>query len=164
MDVRDSREFALLSDDITVLAVCCNGTDTPAVEERSFPAEYEVTKQAVAYVAETLRNMHASADVINRFNACTDEIFSNIAKFAYPDKEGKARVSVERRPDKYVVTFADSGVPFDPLGYVNSELALPAKKRKPGGLGISLVKRLTSEVSYAYAGGENRLTLTVNIN
>lgn len=150
------------ADDITVLTVCYNGSEAPVTAQRSFPAEYEVTKDAIAYVADVLQKAQASDAIVDRFKVCTDEVFSNIAKFAYPDKQGDVLVQIACCPDKYFVTFADSGVPFDPLSYVNPELALSAKERKPGGLGISLVKRLMSEVSYAYVSGENRLTLTLN--
>ena len=63
-----------------------------------------------------------------------------------------------------VLTFKDDGIPYDPLASSEPDVTLSAQERELGGLGILMVKKLSSELSYAYEDGCNVLTVTVNKN
>ena len=147
------------ADDITVLSLCYYGSGKATVSERRFDAKPECTADAIGYVNDTLIQGGCTKATANLFRVCTDEIFSNIVKYAYPDGDGEATIRIELNDDKATVCFIDRGTPFDPLKYMNSMLSLPAKKRKPGGLGIHIVKKLMDETTYSDENGENRLTL-----
>ena len=147
------------ADDITVLSLCYHGGDNALKAERSFKAVRESTPEAIAFVFKTLTGSGCPEMTANRFRVCTDEVFSNIVKYAYPDGEGEAAIRIEVTEKKVTVRFTDKGTPFDPLKYKNSEIGLPANKRSPGRLGIFLVKKLMDETLYSDENGENRLTL-----
>ena len=68
-------------------------------------------------------------------------------------------MTVEHKPDPPAVkiTFADSGIPFDPLNAPPPDVNLPAEERPIGGLGIFLVRELMDDVSYRYENGKNTL-------
>lgn len=90
-----------------------------------------------------------------------DELFSNIAQYAYDPATGPAtvRVEVERDPLAVVVTFIDNGKPYDPLAGADPDTTLSAEARREGGLGVFLVKKTMDDVSYAYKDGKNILKI-----
>ena len=94
-----------------------------------------------------------------------DEIISNIAYYAYPGKRGKVTVSFafEEESRTAVLTFTDSGIPYDPLQYAEADVSLPASKRQIGGLGIFLVRKTMDSVSYRRENGMNILCIRKQI-
>ena len=54
----------------------------------------------------------------------------------------------------------DNGQPFDPLHKEDPDVTLPLSERRRGGLGIYIVKKLMSDVSYEYIDHQNVLTIT----
>ena len=90
-----------------------------------------------------------------------EEIFINIASYAYAPGEGDAAMQVERSEDPAAVTitFRDRGVPYDPLQREDPDVNAMAEARQIGGLGIFLTKQLMDEVRYEYTGGQNVLTM-----
>lgn len=67
-----------------------------------------------------------------------EEIFVNIAHYAYHPGIGKAtvRCRVEEAPLRVTIQFLDNGVPFDPLKKPDADTSLSADEREIGGLGI----------------------------
>lgn len=161
-DVGKFAEGCVQADDLTVLSVCYHGSDKTLVEKRTFPAEPQSTAQALKFVEDVLTSQHHSPQLISKYQICTDEIISNIIKFSYQEKKGDITVGIELYPDRTLIEFIDSGTPFNPLDFENSEINIPAKQRKPGGLGIFLVKKLMDKVEYSYENGDNHLRLTKN--
>ena len=97
----------------------------------------------------------------NQIYIVVDEVFANIANYAFENEEGSVtvRFEIESEPQAVVLTFLDDGVPFDPLEAEEPDISLKAKERKIGGLGILMMRRLMDEVSYEYSDGKNVLTL-----
>ena len=94
-----------------------------------------------------------------------EEIFVNVASYAYSPQIGKAklRVEVADGPSSVTVTMSDSGVPYDPLAKEDPDISAPAEDRQAGGLGIYLTKKLMDDMSYVYKDGKNVLTLRKKI-
>ena len=90
-----------------------------------------------------------------------EEIFVNIANYAYAPEIGRAtvRVSVSDDPLTVTITFIDCGVPYDPLKRSDPDVTLSAEEREIGGLGIFMTKKVMDEVAYEYKDGQNVLTL-----
>ena len=90
-----------------------------------------------------------------------EELFVNIASYAYAPGEGDAQVecALLTDPKRLLIRFRDSGVPFDPTAHEDADTSEEAIMDRIGGLGIFLVKKNMDEVSYAYEGGKNVLTL-----
>ena len=95
-----------------------------------------------------------------------EELFVNIASYAYGDGKGKAvvQVTVHKEPLSVEITFIDNGVQYDPLAKADPDTTLSAKERKKGGLGIFMVKNTMDNVSYEYKDGKNILTIKKNLN
>ena len=96
-----------------------------------------------------------------QIDIAAEEIFVNIAHYAYTSGTGEVTIRVElcRDPSGAEITFIDRGVPYDPLAKPDPDVTLSVKERKIGGLGIFMVKKSMDEVKYEYLDGCNVLTI-----
>ena len=94
-----------------------------------------------------------------------EEIFINIASYAYQPDRGNAvvRVEVSDQPVIVTITFIDHGIPYDPLEKNDPDITLTAEQREVGGLGIFMTKQSMDEITYQYKDGSNILTLKKNL-
>lgn len=127
-------------------------------------------------VDATIENIPAVTDFVNeqleahgcpmkartQIDIAIDELFGNIAHYAYAPRVGPATVRVElaEEPPRAVITFIDSGVPYDPLKNEDPDTALSAEERGSGGLGVYMVKKSMDAVEYEYRDGRNVLKIT----
>ena len=96
-----------------------------------------------------------------QIDVAIDELFSNIAQYAYAPGTGTAtvRVETEQDPRAVILTFIDRGVPYDPLAAEDPDITAPAEERSIGGLGVFLVKKTMDDVRYEYREGQNILRI-----
>ena len=96
-----------------------------------------------------------------QIDIAVEEIFVNIAHYAYAPGTGDAliRVRISDEPAKVLIDFEDSGIPYNPLEKADPDVTLNVQEREIGGLGIFMVKKIVDEIRYEYADGKNRLTL-----
>ena len=90
-----------------------------------------------------------------------EEIYINIAHYAYGGKAGEAVVQMEviQKPKVYRIVFRDKGVPYNPLEKKDPDISLSAEERDIGGLGIYMVKQSMDKIEYHYEDGSNILIL-----
>ncbi len=93
-------------------------------------------------------------------NLVLEEVLTNVIKYAYDD-EGSHEISVELTldPRDVQIVFEDDGCEFNPLSVPTPALNGPITDCEPGGLGIHLVRKLSSSMDYSRTGGVNRLTI-----
>lgn len=98
-------------------------------------------------------------------DVAVEELFVNIASYAYGEKTGPAtvQVSVHEDPKSVEITLIDSGKQYDPLAKPDPDVTLAAKDRTKGGLGIFMVKNSMDDMKYEYKDGKNILTLKKRI-
>ena len=94
-----------------------------------------------------------------------EEVFVNVARYAYPNTEGDMTLHIGFDEQTRDVTFrmTDKGVPFDPLKKPDPDITLSAEEREIGGLGIFIAKKTMDSISYSYENGENILTMIKKI-
>ena len=63
-----------------------------------------------------------------------------------------------------IIPYAIDGIPFNPLIMQDSASADPWEEREAGGVGLIMVKKMASDLSYVYEDGHNLLTVTINID
>ena len=117
--------------------------------------------QVLAFVDEQLDAADCPKKIKIQIDLAVEEIFVNIAHYAYDPDIGTAtvRVDVLGDPPSVDITFIDNGVPYDPLAKQDPNVKLPARERKIGGLGIFMVKKNMDDVKYEYIDGHNILTM-----
>jgi len=94
----------------------------------------------------------------NQIEIAVDEIFSNIARYAYHPAVGNATVRM-LVDSEIIIEFEDSGIAYDPLSAEDPDITLSIEERKIGGLGIFMVKNLMDSVEYRRSGDNNILTI-----
>lgn len=135
------------------------------MKELTIDATIENTAAVTAFVDEQLEQLDCPMKTQMQVDIAIDELFSNIAHYAYNPEVGPATVRVEviEQPLAVVITFIDNGVPYDPLANADPDITLSAEERKIGGLGIYLVKKTMDDVSYEYKDGQNILRIKKDI-
>ena len=163
--VKGAEQF----DDLTML--CLEYKGAKAQEESPMPEKNktELTLAAVldnldtvqGFVAETLERAGCPLRTQMQIEVAVEEIFVNIAQYAYAPETGEVTVSAELSGDGRALTlcFSDGGVPYDPLARQDPDIALPAEERDVGGLGVYMTKQLMDELHYEYRDGRNVLTM-----
>ena len=118
--------------------------------------------QVLAFVDGQLETMDCSMKAQMQIDVAVEEIYVNIANYAYAPETGKAYISVQPDPDNASVTieFRDNGIPFDPLAKADPDVTLSAEERNIGGLGIYMVKKSMDALEYRRKDGQNILTIT----
>lgn len=122
-------------------------------------------EKVTAFVDEQLERLDCSMKAQMQIDIAIDELFGNIAHYAYNPEVGSATVRVEvvENPLAVVITFIDNGVPYDPLAANEPDTTLSAEERQIGGLGIYMVKKSMDDVSYEYREGKNILKIKKKI-
>lgn len=130
-------------------------------------------------VAATVENIETMTDFVNeqleeldcpmkeqmQIDITIDELFGNIAHYAYNPEIGQAteRVEVVKAPLSAIITFIDNGIPYAPLKKTDPNVTLSADERELGGLGIYMVKKSMDEIVYEYKDGQNILKIKKNL-
>ena len=126
-------------------------------------AELENMEMARSYVTEQLEEAGFGPKQIMEVELAVEEIFCNIANYAYKPEKGDVLIRCEvTETDKCRITieFIDKGTPYNPLERKDPDLTLGPEEREIGGLGIFLSKALTDSMSYRYEDGKNILVIT----
>ena len=118
-----------------------------------------------SFVEEELEALACPMKAQMQIAVAIDELFGNIAHYAYNPDVGPATVRVEvmKSPLAVVITFIDNGVQYDPLARQEPDTTLSAEEREIGGLGIYMVKKSMDEITYSYKDGQNILQIRKNI-
>lgn len=124
-------------------------------------AKIQNVDKVTEFVNTVLEEHDCPLKIQMQLDVAIDEIFGNIAYYAYGDGSGDATIQIEmeQEPRTVTLTFIDQGVPYNPLENKDPDITLDIEEREIGGLGIFLVKKTMDEVSYEYAEGQNILTL-----
>lgn len=124
-------------------------------------AKIENVDKVTEFVNEVLEEKECPLKVHMQLDVAIDEIFGNIAYYAYGKGSGNATIQIEMEdnPPKITLTFIDQGIPYNPLESKDPDITLDIEDREIGGLGIFLVKKTMDELSYEYVDGQNILTM-----
>ena len=129
------------------------------MKEMNIEATIDNIPTVTAWVDEQLEALDCPMKAQMQIDIAIDELFSNIARYAYNPETGPAtvRVEVAENPMAVVITFIDKGIPYDPLKQEDPNTHLPAEEREIGGLGIFMVKKTMDDITYEYKDGQNIL-------
>ena len=135
------------------------------MKELTLAAIVENIETVTEFVNAQLELMDCPIKAQMQIDIAIDELFGNIAHYAYNPEVGSAtvRVEVSEVPLAVIITFIDNGVPYDPLGKDDPDITLSAEEREIGGLGIYMVKKSMDEITYEYKDGQNILKIKKNI-
>lgn len=131
------------------------------MKELTVEAVVENIGKVTEFTDRQLEEFGCPVKVQMQIDIAIDELFGNIAHYAYNPVAGPATVQVEvrQKPLEVIITFIDNGIPYDPLAKGDPDITLSAEEREIGGLGIYMVKKSMDEISYEYKDGQNILKI-----
>lgn len=117
-----------------------------------------------SFVDELLEDIDFSMKERMQLALAVEELFVNIANYAYAPATGMATIRgmIVEHPSGVVLVFEDEGMPYDPLAKEDPNTEAPIEERDIGGLGIFLVKKNVDDIHYEYRDRKNVLTIRKN--
>ncbi len=129
------------------------------------PAKVDQLDIVTEFINEELEKQDCPMKAQMQIAIAVEEIFVNIAHYAYKPKDGDATILCEIGGDPLAITiqFLDNGKPYNPLQKEDPDTTLSAEEREIGGLGIFMVKKSMDSIDYQYVEGKNILTIKKNL-
>ncbi len=125
----------------------CNSKKNKYAIEKEFKADKKELYNVQEYVLKELNNLKCDSKTINDINLAIEEVFVNIANYAYKDKNGTCLLKISYNgKDTVDFVFKDNGVKFNPLENKEPDITLGVEERSIGGLGIFLTKKVMDKV------------------
>lgn len=119
-------------------------------------------KDVMNFLNESLLSKNVPEQIISLFKVSTDEIVSNILKYAYENDNvmKDVRISIQVVDNVVRVAYIDNGKYYNPLNKVDgSKTTKVTEKSKIGGLGIITVWNIMDDMQYSRFENYNMLTL-----
>ncbi|MBO7407904.1 MAG: anti-sigma factor antagonist [Clostridia bacterium] len=162
------RELIALLERLDTLVFSVDNADS-APAELTLPATVDNLPRVMDFIGDRIAAAGLSPKFKTQLELAAEEIFVNIANYAYKPYTGNATVRLELSGEagnisSVELTFIDSGKPYDPLKKADPDVSLSAEEREIGGLGIFMAKAVTDEIRYKYADGQNVLTLIKQVH
>lgn len=151
------------SDDITLLLLQLSSAGSkpsyPASKvAEDFASGENLSARVLDWVERTLESLAMPLDTQMQLTLITEEIITNIDKYADLPGNTTVEVALEFTPESSSVQVSDSGTAFNPLrDSVRSELGADIDSAEIGGLGVHLITQLSDEQDYRRLNGRNVL-------
>ena len=135
------------------------------MSEITIEAKIENLNEVLGFVDGQLEELECPMKAQMQIDVAVEEIFVNIASYAYAPGVGNAVVRFEssQDPASVTITFIDSGIPYDPVRKDDPDVTLSAEERGIGGLGIYMAKKAMDDMKYVYRDGQNILSISKSI-
>jgi anti-sigma regulatory factor (Ser/Thr protein kinase) len=116
-------------------------------------------------MSEFLNRQSPNPEALYHTQLAVEEMGTNIIKYGYDDPlEHRITLRVECLAGCFRLRILDDGHPFDVRQVPEADPAQDLDERKPGGWGISLVRRLARRIDYERRDGLNVLTIEIARN
>lgn len=160
--VQEYTNSAPQSDDITMLIFKYNevANNIKKYKEIAIPGNYS---HFYNWLHEVCKGWNIDEKLSNKLDMCAEEIFANIAFYAYPNKSGNIESELRKFSDRIVFEFQDDGIEYNPLAKPDPDIDLPPEERPLGGLGIFMVKEMSDEIYYRRDNNKNILTMVFKL-
>ncbi len=152
-------------DDLTMLCLEFKGGGKKTMKEITVDASVENIEAVTDFINAELEAIDCPMKAQTQIDIAIDELFGNIAQYAYSPGKGEAtvRYELEMDPRRVIITFMDKGKKYNPLEKEDPDTSLSAEEREIGGLGVFLVKKTMDDMTYEYSDGYNILKIFKNI-
>ena len=134
------------------------------MKELTVLAKTENLEQVLEFVNGLLEEKNSPMNLVFELDIAVEELFVNIAHYAYTPEIGEATIQVSFEEEDVVITFIDRGIPYNPWAKKDPDITLSLEERQIGGRGIYMVKNSMDEVDYAYIDGKNVVTIKKNFS
>ena len=127
---------------------------------RTFSRRIDAIQEIFAFTAEVFAREGVDSGLLPSVDLTLEELFTNMVKYS-PSSSTTVRIDVTKVDGGVEVTLTDYDVePFDVTRSPDVNVNLPIEQRKPGGLGLHLIRRLVDSVEYAYSTPSRQSRIT----
>lgn len=114
----------------------------------------------IAFVTEAAEAAGLNEDEVFHCQLSVDEAATNVIEHAYGEgEEGQIVVNCVIRSASLIIKISDQGQPFDPMSIPEPVFSADPAEMEPGGLGLTIIRRMMDEVVYESEDGVNTLKL-----
>ena len=101
-----------------------------------------------------------SEDIAFQLDLVLDEMVSNVIRHGIKDSgQHIIQVNLHRDGQQLTLEIEDDGVPFNPFDAPVPDITKPIEERRPGGLGVFLVRQMMDSLDYERRNGKNYLLI-----
>lgn len=130
------------------------------MQSKTFAAKRENLLEINAFLEGILEGYNFDIKKQMQLAIAVEELFTNVADYAYGDAEGDVEVRVGLDDDGFVfISIINGGEQFNPWEKEDPDVKLPPEDRQIGGLGIYMVKQNVDKYDYEYKDGKNIVTI-----
>ena len=129
------------------------------VSKQTFEASVDVLYDVLGFAESKLEEYGASMKDTNIISIALEEMFVNVASYAYTDGKGTADISIWFDEGMFYIRLEDSGFEFNPLAKIDPDIHAQAEDRGIGGLGIYMVKKSMDNCTYERKDDKNIFTM-----
>ncbi|MFP3040558.1 ATP-binding protein [Treponema primitia] len=124
------------------------------MKELKIEAKTENLDAVLDFINAELDRKNCSMKVQHQIDIAVEEIFVNIAHYAYNPIIGDAiiRIAVS---GEISIEFEDAGKPYNPLEKDDPDITASAEEREVGGLGIFIAKKIMDTLEYRHEDNKN---------
>ena len=124
------------------------------------PADLDRLADIRALVRDVANAADAPVVCMDDLVQAVDEAATNVIVHGYSGDPGLLDVTAELDGDRIVVTIEDTAPTVDPTLVPEPDLTVPPEHRRPGGMGVHLIRLAMDELTHApRPGGGNILTM-----
>jgi serine/threonine-protein kinase RsbW len=129
-------------------------------DHRSFHRSFGSLAEIFAFTADFFARHGIDAGLLPTVDFTLEELFTNMVKYS-PSGDAHVRIDMVTAPGGVEVTLTDYDVErFDVTLAPDANINLPLEQRRPGGLGLHLIRRLVDSMTYEYSNEERRSRIT----
>ena len=152
-------------DDLTMLCVHYIGKRGAQMKEMTTEASVDSLANVLRFIDTELEEAGCSMKTQMQIDVAVEELFVNIASYAYLNGSGNAVIGIRIDPEsgEAFIRMTDTGIPYNPLEKADPDVTLSAEDREIGGLGIFMAKKSMDDMEYERTDGKNIVTIRKNI-
>ena len=126
----------------------------------AFRRSFDAIPEIFALTADTFAREGIDTRLLPSVDLALEELFTNMVKYS-PMSEAEVRIEMIGIEGGVEVTMIDYDVePFDMTKAPEVDVTLPIGARRPGGLGLHLIRRMLDSIDYEYSGESRQSRIT----
>lgn len=129
---------------------------------RTFGRSFDSIEPIFEFTSDFFARRGVDPRLLPTVDLVVEELFTNMVKYgAGADPGTEVRIDMAAIDGGVEVTLTDFGVePFDVTLAPDADIDLPVAERRPGGLGLHLIRRLVDAWSYEYSEERRESSIT----
>lgn len=128
------------------------GTEQEA-RRREFPRRTESLAEIFGFIEAFFQERQLDPELLFAVNFTVEELFTNMVKYN-PQGSGDIGLSLSCTREGVAVRLTDhADKPFDVTRGPAVDIDQPLEERRPGGLGLHLIRQMVDRIDYEYRDG-----------